>query len=104
MKNMANLFKQAQQLQSGLIKKQEELAQKIVKVSSGGGAVTIEVNGKQEIVSLKINPEVIASQDQEMLEDLILAACNEALKKSKDLMAEELSKLTGGMNLPPGLL
>jgi len=104
MKNMANLFKQAQQLQSGLIKKQEELAQKIVKVSSGGGAVTIEVNGKQEIVSLKINPEVIASQDKEMLEDLILAACNEALKKSKDLMAEELSKLTGGMNLPPGLL
>jgi len=104
MKNMANLFKQAQQLQSGLIKKQEELAQKVVKVSSGGGAVTIEVNGKQEIVSLKINPEVIASQDKEMLEDLILAACNEALKKSKDLMAEELSKLTGGMNLPPGLL
>ena len=101
---MANLFKQAQKLQSGLIKKQEELAQKVVKVSSGGGAVTIEVNGKQEIVSLKINPEVIASQDKEMLEDLILAACNEALKKSKDLMAEELSKLTGGMNLPPGLL
>lgn len=100
---MANLFKQAQKLQSGLIKKQEELAQKIVKVSSGGGAVTIEVNGKQEFVSLKINPEVIASRDKEMLEDLIMAACNEALKKSKDLMSEELSKLTGGMNLPPGL-
>lgn len=104
MKNMANLFKQAQKLQSGLIKKQEELAQKIVKVSSGGGAVTIEVNGKQELISLKINPEVIASKDKEMLEDLILAACNEALKKSKELMAEELSKLTGGMNLPPGLV
>jgi len=103
MKNMANLFKQAQKLQSGLVKKQEELAQKVIKVSSGGGAVTIEVNGKQELISLKINPEVIASQDKEMLEDLILTACNEALKESRELMAEELSKLTGGMNLPPGL-
>ena len=100
---MANLFKQAQKLQTGLIKKHEELAQKIIKVSSGGEAVTIEINGKQELVSLKINPEVIASQDKEMLEDLILAACNEALKKSRELMAEELSKLTGGMKLPPGL-
>lgn len=100
---MVNIFKHAQKLQSELIKKQEELAQKTVKVSSGGGAVTIEANGKQELISLKINPEVITSQDKEMLEDLILAACNEALKKSKELMAEELSKLAGGMKLPPGL-
>ena len=100
---MTNIFRQAQKLQSELIKKQEELGCKTVKASSGGGAVIIEVNGKQELVSLKINPEVIASQDKEMLEDLILAACNEALKKSKELMAEELSKLAGGMKLPPGL-
>ena len=87
---MGNFLKQAQKLQ--------------VEASSGGGAVKVTVNGKQEILSLKINPEVLASPDKEMLEDLILAACNEGLKKSRELMAEELSKLTGGLPLPPGLL
>lgn len=98
-----NIFKQAQKLQTELIKKQEELARKTIKVSSGGGAVTVEINGKQEMLSLKIAPELISSQDSNMLEDIVLAACNEALKKSKELMAEELSKLTGGLRLPPGL-
>jgi DNA-binding YbaB/EbfC family protein len=103
MKNMGNLLKQAQKLQADLIKKQEELAQKTVEASSGGGAVKVTVNGKQEIVSLKIHPEVLSSPDKEMLEDLVLAACNEGLKKSKELMAEELSRLSGGLPLPPGL-
>ena len=101
---MGNFLKQAQKLQADLIKKQEELSLKTVEASSGGGAVKVTVNGKQEILSLKINPEVLASPDKEMLEDLILAACNEGLKKSRELMAEELSKLTGGLPLPPGLL
>ena len=101
---MGNLLKQAQKLQADLIKKQEELAQKTVEASSGGGAVKVTINGKQEILSLKITPEVLASPDKEMLEDLVLAACNEGLKKSRELMAEELSKLTGGLPLPPGLL
>ncbi len=103
MKNMGNLLKQAQKLQADLIKKQEELARKTVEASSGGGAVKVTVNGKQEILSLKINPEVLSSPDKEMLEDLILAACNEGLKKSRELMAEELSALTGGLPMPPGL-
>lgn len=100
---MMNIVKQAQKLQADLLKKQEELKNKVIQLSSGGGAVTIEINGNQEILSLKINPDVIASQDKEMLEDVILAACNEALKKSKEMVGEELSKLTGGMKLPPGL-
>ena len=101
---MGNLLKQAQKLQADLIKKQEELAQKTVEAGSGGGAVKVTVNGRQEILSLKINPEVLASPDKEMLEDLVLAACNEGLKKSRELMAEEMAKLTGGLPLPPGLL
>lgn len=100
---MGNLLKQAQKLQADLVKKQEELAHKTVEASSGGGAVKVTVNGKQEIVFLKINPEVLSSPDKEMLEDLVLAACNEGLKKSRELMAEELSTLTGGLPLPPGL-
>lgn len=103
MKNMANLLKQAQKLQTDLVKKQEELAQKIVTVSSGGGAVTVTVNGKQEIVSIKITPDILDSTDKGMLEELIQAACNEGLKKSRELMAQELSQLTGGLPLPPGL-
>ena len=83
MKNMANLLKQAQKLQTDLIKKQEELAQKIVTASSGGGAVTVTVNGKQEIVSLKIAPDILGSTDKGMLEELIQADCNEGLKKSR---------------------
>lgn len=98
-----NLFKQAQKLQAELLKKEEELAQKIVSASSGGGAVRVEANGKQELISIKINPEVISPEDKGMLEDLVLAGCNEALKKSRELMAEELAKVTGGMKLPPGV-
>jgi DNA-binding YbaB/EbfC family protein len=105
MPNMGNLMKQAQQFQAKLAKLQEELANKTVEASSGGGMVTVVANGRQEIVSIRIDPEVIDPGDKEMLQDLILAAVNDALAKAKSMMNEEMGKLTHGLNLPqiPGL-
>jgi len=100
MPNMANLFKKAQQLQEKMAKLQEELAEKTVETSAGGGMVTVVANGKQEIVSIKIDPEIVEEKDIEMLEDLILAAVNEALSQAKELVNEEMTKLTGGINIP----
>lgn len=103
--NMGNLLKQAQQFQTKMAKLQEELGDRTVEASSGGGMVTVVVNGRQEIVSINIDPEVITPDDQDMLQDLILAAVNDGLSKAKDLANEEMGKLTGGLNLPkiPGL-
>jgi hypothetical protein len=103
--NMGNLMKQAQQFQSKMAKLQEELGDKTVEASSGGGMVTVVVNGQQEIISIKIDPEVIDSDDAEMLQDLILAAVNDGLSRAKKMVNEEMGKLTGGLNLPniPGL-
>ena len=103
--NMGNLLKQAQQLQTRMAKLQEELEEKTVEASSGGGMVTVVVNGRQEILSINIEPEVIDPDDQEMLQDLILAAINDGLAKAKNMVSEEMGKLTGGLNLPniPGL-
>ena len=103
--NMGNLLKQAQQFQAKLAKLQEELADKTVEASSGGGMVAVVANGRQEIVSIKIDPEVIDPGDKEMLQDLILAAVNDALSRAKSMMNEEMGKLTHGLNLPqiPGL-
>jgi len=78
----------------------KELAQKEIKVSSGGGMIEITINGQQEINEIKIEPDVIDVNEKEMLEDLILAAVNEALRQSKELAAQEMSKLTGGANIP----
>jgi DNA-binding YbaB/EbfC family protein len=105
MQNMGNLLKQAQQFQAKLAKLQEELANKTVEASSGGGMVTVIANGRQEIVSIKIDPEVIDPGDKDMLQDLILAAVNDALSRAKSMMNEEMGKLTQGLNLPqiPGL-
>ena len=102
---MGNLLKQAQQLQTKMAKLQEELEEKSVEASSGGGMVTAVVNGRQEILSINIEPEVINPDDQEMLQDLILAAINDGLAKARNMVNEEMGKLTGGMNLPniPGL-
>ncbi len=100
---MGKMMKQLQKMQSGMLKMQEELAQKVVSASSGGGAVNVEVSGQKELVSIKIDPEVLQEDNREMLEDLILAAVNEALKKVDEMTAAEMQKLTGGMNLPPGL-
>jgi DNA-binding YbaB/EbfC family protein len=103
--NMGNLLKQAQQFQAKLAKLQEDLANKTVEVTSGGGMVSVVANGRQEIVSIKIDPEVIDPGDKEMLQDLILAAVNDALSRAKSMMNEEMGKLTHGLNLPqiPGL-
>lgn len=99
-KNMAGMLKQAQKLQSDMLKMQEELGSKIVESSSGGGMVTAKVNGKQELISITIDKAVINPDDAEMLQDLIVASINEALNKSKDMVTNEMSKLTGGLNLP----
>ncbi len=99
-KNVAGMLKQAQRLQSDMLKMQEELGSKIIESSSGGGMVTTKVNGKQELVSIAIDSAVVNPDDIEMLQDLIVASINEALNKSKDMVTNEMSKLTGGLNLP----
>jgi DNA-binding YbaB/EbfC family protein len=99
-KGFGNMMKEAQKLQEKMLAMQEEIAKRKVDATAGGGMVTVEVNGKQEILSIKIDPEVINKDDAQMLEDLVLAACNEALRKSRELVQQELGKLTGGMKLP----
>ncbi len=100
MPNMGNLLKKAQQLQEKMAKLQEELGEKTVETSSGGGMVTVLANGKQEIISIKIDPEVVDTDDIEMLEDLVLAAVNDALYQAKQMVSEEMTKLTGGVKIP----
>ncbi|UCH01022.1 MAG: YbaB/EbfC family nucleoid-associated protein [Deltaproteobacteria bacterium] len=98
--NMGNLMKKAQQLQEKMTKLQEELGEKTVETSSGGGMVAVVANGKQEIVSIEIDPEVIDANDIEMLEDLVLAAVNDALYQARQMVSEEMTKLTGGIKIP----
>jgi hypothetical protein len=102
---MGQLLKQAQQFQAKMAKMQEEVGERTVEVSSGGGMVTVVVSGKQELVSIRIEPEVIDRDDREMLQDLIMAAVNDGLTRAKNMVNEEMGKLTKGMNLPniPGL-
>jgi DNA-binding YbaB/EbfC family protein len=100
MGNMGKLMKQAQEMQAKMAKAQEELESKEVEASSGGGAVTVQMNGKQEVLAVRIKPEVVDPEDVEMLEDMILAAYREAKKKAEELAQEELAKVTGGLPLP----
>lgn len=100
MPNMGNLLKKAQQLQEKMAKLQEELSEKTVETSAGGGMVTVIATGKQEIASIKIDPEVVNQEDIEMLEDLVLAAVNDALLQAKQMASDEMTKLTGGVNIP----
>jgi len=100
MKNLGSIMKQAQKMQAQIAKVQEELADKTVEASAGGGMVTVVVNGKQEILSIKIEPEVIDAQDRDMLQDLVVAAVNEGLRKSQEMVAEEMKKITGGLQIP----
>ena len=97
---MNDLMKQAQQMQKRMLEIREELANRTVEATVGGGMVTAVVNGQQEIVSLHITPEVVDPDDTEMLEDLVVAAINEALQQSQELMSTEMSKLTGGLKIP----
>jgi DNA-binding YbaB/EbfC family protein len=99
-KSMKDLMKKAQKMQQDLAKAQEELANKIVEGSAGGGMVKVEMNGKNQIISLKIDKEVVDPEDVEMLEDLIIAAINEAQEKVAKSTEDEMSKLTGGINIP----
>ena len=99
-KGLGNILKQAQQMHAKIAQLQEEMAAKTVEGSSGGGMVNIVMNGKQEIVSVKIDPEVISREDVEMLQDLIMAAVNEAVRKSQEMMQEEMKKITGGLSIP----
>jgi len=98
--NFGNILKQAQQMQARMLKLQEELAAKTVEASSGGGMVTAVVNGKHELLSLKIEKDVVNPEDIEMLQDLIVAAVNEAIRKATEMAQAEMSKITGGMNIP----
>ena len=100
MKGMANMMKQAQKLQAQMLKLQEELAEKTVESSSGGGMVTVVANGRQQIVSIRIEREVVDPEDVDMLQDLVLAAVNDALAKAQQMVSSEMSKLTGGLNIP----
>jgi nucleoid-associated protein EbfC len=98
--NMANIMKQAQQMQAQMAKLQEEAATKTVTGSAGGGMVTVTANGALELVSVHINPEALKDGDAEMLQDVVLAATNEALKKARQLVADQMKSVTGGMNIP----
>ena len=104
--NMGNLMKQAQKFQTQMAKLQEELGDKTIEASVGGGMVRVVVNGRQELLSINIDPEVIDPDDVEMLQDLILAAVNDGLTRAKDMVNEEMGKLTKGLNIPniPGLM
>jgi DNA-binding YbaB/EbfC family protein len=97
---LGQMMKQAQKMQAKIMKIQEEMGERSVEASAGGGMVTVTANGKQEILSIRIEPEVVDPEDVEMLQDLVAAAVNEALKKAQEMMAEEMAKVTGGMQLP----
>ena len=100
MKGFGNMMKEAQRLQQQMAALQEEVGKRKVDATAGGGMVTVEANGKQELLSIKIDPEVINRDDAQMLEDLVIAACNEALRKSRELVQSEMSKLTAGLKIP----
>jgi len=100
MKDLNKLFKTAKEMQEKLVRMNEELAAKTVEASSGGGMVKVVMNGKQELLSIKIDPEVVDRDDVEMLEDLVLAAVNEARTKVVEMVKQEMSNLAGGLPLP----
>jgi DNA-binding YbaB/EbfC family protein len=99
-KGIGDMMKQAQKLQSKMMELQEEMANKTVEATAGGGMVTVVINGKQEIVSLSIDPDVVDRQEIEMLQDLLIAAVNDGIRRSQQIWAEEMKKLTGGMAIP----
>ncbi len=98
--NMQKMMKQVQKMQADMEKMQKELEVKLVEATAGGGAIKVVANGKMEIIEIKINPQVIDPEDIEMLEDLVTAAVNEALRKAQDMSAQEMGKITGGMKIP----
>ncbi len=99
-KGLGNIMKQAQQMQAKIARVQQELESKEVEATAGGGMVTARVNGKQQLLDLKIEKDVVDAEDVEMLQDLVMAAVNEAIKQSQDMIQQEMGKVTGGMNIP----
>ncbi|MDH3976232.1 MAG: YbaB/EbfC family nucleoid-associated protein [Deltaproteobacteria bacterium] len=99
-KGLSGMLKQAQKMQEQMTKLQDEAAKKTTEATSGGGMVTAVVNGKQQLLSLKLEEDVVDPSDIEMLQDLIIAAVNEAMKRSQEEVAAEMSKLAGGMKIP----
>jgi nucleoid-associated protein EbfC len=102
-KQLGQLLSQAKKMQEKFQKMQDEMADKNVEAQSGGGMVSCVVNGKQEVLSLKIADEIWQERDKELLEDLVVAAVNEAMNKSKEMLQDEMAKITGGLNLPFGM-
>ena len=100
MKGMGNMMKQAQKLQTQMLRLQEEMAEKTVETAAGGGMIKVIANGRQQILSIQIEKEVVDPDDVEMLQDLVLSAVNDALKKSQEMVSAEMNKLTGGLNIP----
>ena len=100
MKGFGNIMKEAQKLQQQMEALQAEVGKKKVQATAGGGMVTVEASGKQELLSIKIDREVINPEDAQMLEDLVLAACNEALRQSREMFQAEMGKLTAGLKIP----
>lgn len=98
--SMNNMIRQAQKMQQDMMKAQEELESKTYEAGAGGGVVSAVVSGKKELVSVTIDPEAVDPDDVEMLQDLIVAAVNEALRRANDDAASQMSRLTGGLNLP----
>lgn len=98
--NLNKMMKQAKQMQDKIVQMQAELEQREIEASVGGGVVTVKVNGKQQLTEIKIKPEAVDPEDIEMLEDLIMAAINEGIKKSQDMVSSEMAKITGGLNIP----
>jgi len=98
--NIGNIMKQAQQMQARLAEVQKEMGGRTCEASAGGGMVTALINGNQDLLSIQIDPAVVDPEDVEMLQDLIVAAVNEGYRRSKKMVADEMGKLTGGLNLP----
>lgn len=99
-KNMGSVIKKAQQMQEEMERVQSEIEEKTVEATAGGGMVEVTANGKKEILSIKIKPEVVDPEDVETLEDLVMVAVNEAVKKADEMMTEGMSAVTGGINIP----
>ncbi len=102
LKGLGDLMKQAQRMQAEMERLQEEVSARRVEGSAGGGLVTAVANGRGELISVRIDPEA-AAEEREMLQDLIVAAANDALRKARDLMTQEMGRVVGGLGLPPGL-
>lgn len=100
MGNMGNMMKQMKKVQKQMEEMQGQLEETEIEASAGGGAVTVKVNGKREVIGITIDEAVVDPEDVEMLQDLVLAAVNEALREAENMMTKEMGKLTGGMNIP----